>query len=123
MFPDNFFHHLANHTLTGIKAGPDRDRFTPIWVVQVGQRVFARSWNKSESGWFGNLLQNGTGHLQFGNHTIAIRAKRLLPNDTIHSAIDAAYLARYTLPESIPYAQGISQPEYAHFTIEFFMAE
>jgi hypothetical protein len=123
MFPTSFFEHLAHHTLTGIKAGPHRDRFTPIWIVRVGDRVFARSWNKSENGWMGSLLQTGTGQLQYGDTTLAFKAQRLAPDDAIHAAIDAAYLARYTQPANIPYAQGITQPDYAHYTMELLATD
>lgn len=123
MFPESFYQHLANHTLTRIKAGPQRERFTPIWVVRVGQRVFARSWNKSESGWFGSLQQTGVGQLQYGDTILSIRARQLPADDAVHAEIDAAYLSRYTQPENVPYAQGISQPEYAQYTMEFWVAD
>ncbi len=118
MFPPSFYQHLQQVNHTGMRAGTQRQHFTPIWVVQVGGRVFARSWTKSETGWYATLLQTGTGHLQYGDHIIAITARRLPPDDALHAAINEAYLTRYNSPENIPYAQGIAQADYAHYTLE-----
>lgn len=122
MFPDNFFNHLAQHTRTGIRTGAHRQQFTPIWIVQVDGRVFARSWTQSATGWFATLLATGLGELQFGDHILAITARQLSANNALQADIDKAYLARYTAPENIPYAIGITQPNFAHFTIELFAA-
>ncbi|MEZ4652242.1 MAG: hypothetical protein R3E12_01165 [Candidatus Eisenbacteria bacterium] len=47
--------YLQEHTLIGIRVGPDRVDFVDIWMVEVSGRLFARSWNRSTRGWYGAL--------------------------------------------------------------------
>ncbi|MEM7659861.1 MAG: DUF2255 family protein, partial [Bacteroidota bacterium] len=61
--------------MSGIKAGTERPTFLEIWMVQVGDRVFARSWTRKENGWFGQLLEKGRGEVQFGEEIYPIRGK------------------------------------------------
>lgn len=118
-FPQTCFDYLNTHTLTGIKAGTNRNKFTPIWMVNVGKRIFARSWNKSLEGWMGEMLASGEGHIQFGDLILKCAASHLAPTDAIHTAIDEAYLEKYTQEENLFYAKGIVAQEYRSYTIEF----
>lgn len=34
-------------------------RWTPIWVVRVGDEVFARTWHRRETGWYGRAVRDG----------------------------------------------------------------
>lgn len=34
-------------------------RWTPIWVVRVGERVYVRSWYRRSTGWFGHAVSGG----------------------------------------------------------------
>jgi hypothetical protein len=31
-------------------------RWTPIWVVRVGEQVYVRSWHRRDTGWFGHAV-------------------------------------------------------------------
>ncbi|HMR43303.1 MAG TPA: DUF2255 family protein [Saprospiraceae bacterium] len=117
-FPPDFYEHLKQNTLTGIKAGSRRDSFLDIWMVNVEGRIFARSWGKSEKSWFTALLQEKTGQIKYGDRIINIEG---IPckDAALNAKIDQAYLARYTSSENLPYAIGITQPEYAGYTMEF----
>jgi hypothetical protein len=118
-FPAEFYEYLKHNSLTGIKAGKDRNSFLDIWMVQVDGRIFARSWGKSERSWFTTLLQEpATGQIKFGDRIINVSGVPC-KDAALNKLIDKAYLERYTTPENIPYAQGISQPEYADYTMEF----
>ena len=119
-FPDECFQYLSQHTLTGIRVGKNRSQFTSIWVVDVGNSLFARSWSKSLEGWMGELLASQEGQMKFGDLILTCRAVLLSPTDTIHSAIDEAYLKKYTQQENLLYAKGIVEEEYRNYTIEFF---
>jgi hypothetical protein len=117
-FPTSFYDHLIQNTLTGIKAGSERSTFLDIWMVQVEGRVFARSWGKSTKSWFTTFLEQPEGEIKYGETILPISA---LPctDEAMNLKINQAYLARYQTPENLPYAQGISQPEYAAYTMEF----
>lgn len=117
-FPDEFYGHLARHTLVGIRVGPGREAFLDIWMVEVQGRVFARSWNRSHSGWFGALLQGQAGEVRFGEREAAVRGERPDPEAGLMERIDQAYLERFTQPGNVAYARAISRPEYHPFTIE-----
>lgn len=121
-FPEELFQHLRDHTLVGIRVGPDRKEFLDIWMVAVAGRIFARSWNRSMSGWFGGLIRGQSGMVRFGEHTLEIVGKRPTSEPGLMQRIDQAYLERFTQPENISYATTISQPEYHSFTIEVLPA-
>lgn len=120
-FPEDFYQHLREHSLTGIKGGPDRETFLEIWFVQVDGRVFARSWNKSKRSWFTAFQETGVGAIQYGDNILQVTGKQLPENPELNQRIDQAYLARFTEPANIPYAQGIAQLEYHSYTMEFFV--
>ena len=118
-FPADFYAHLDSHTLVGIKGGSHRDRFLKIWMVYIGERVFARSWGKSERSWFTAFIEEGKGQIEYGEKIINVTGK---PCDDVkvNKEIDAAYKRKYTSKGNLPYVKGITQPEYIHFTMEFF---
>lgn len=117
-FPADFYEYLDTHTLIGIKGGTQRDTFLDIWMVRVGDRVFARSWEKSRRSWFTAFEAEGVGEIRYGEQVLSVRgyANR---EAAINAQIDAAYRAKYTSEQSRFYVEGITQPEYADFTMEF----
>lgn len=119
-FPSSFFDYLATHTLIEIKGGVERKSFLSIWMVNVGQRVFARSWNKSAKSWFTAFQETGLGQVKYGDQVLDIRGEKLGSDSSLHPLINQAYLEKYTQERNLFYAQGITQPEYAEFTLEFF---
>ncbi len=42
---------LRNAKIIGVRSGTEH-RYTGVWVVVVGNRVFARSWSDKPTGWF-----------------------------------------------------------------------
>ncbi|MBN9312870.1 MAG: hypothetical protein BGO40_03055 [Chryseobacterium sp. 39-10] len=120
-FPFEFYKFLDENTLVEIKSGKNRNKFTEIWMVNVDQRIFARSWNKNENGWMNDFLKNKSGQIKFGEEILNITVKKLESNDELNQKISNAYLEKYTQEHNIEYAKGISQPEYNNYTIEFFI--
>lgn len=120
-FPESFYQFLAEHTLVEIKGGTHRDSFLSIWMIQVEGRVFARSWTKSKRSWFTAFLDEGVGEIKYGELILPVSGRQLSAGDAIMTDIDQAYLTHYTQPENLQYARGITQPEYAHHTMEFFV--
>jgi hypothetical protein len=120
-FPTEFFNHLEEHNYTEIKGGITRKTYLEIWVVAVEDRVFARSWNKSERSWFTAFLETGIGQLKYGDVVIDVIGNKVKPGAAIHKMINSAYRNRYTEKENIYYVDGITQPEYEAYTMEFFI--
>jgi hypothetical protein len=119
-FPAEFFTHLQRRNYTEIKGGETRTSFLEIWVVAVGSRVFARSWNKSKRSWFTAFLETGVGQLKFGEVIINVTGKKVSSNSEIQKEIHEAYRNRYTEKENVFYVNGITKPEYEAYTMEFF---
>ncbi len=122
-FNEEFYNFLNTHTLVGVKGGEERDSFLNIWMVKVGGRVFSRSWNKSDKSWFTAFITSGKGEIKYGEKIISVYGKKLDKDSEIHRAIDKAYLNKYVEPHNKKYAEGISQPEYHDYTMEFFPKE
>lgn len=120
-FPTDFHDFIKKNTLIGIKGGRERETFLNIWMVEVGGRYFSRSWNKSERSWFTEFLSSGTGQIKYGDRVINVFGKKLSPGDQLQEKIDRAYLKKYDQQGNIFYAQGITQPEYSNYTMEFFI--
>ena len=111
--------YLNKNTLIEIKGGLEREKFIKIWMVNVGDRIFARSWNKSKKSWFTEFQKVGVGQIKFGENILTVFGKKTQKDDEINAKIDEAYLRKYRQPENIGYAYGITQPEYADYTMEF----
>ncbi|MCG9970519.1 DUF2255 family protein [Christiangramia crocea] len=119
MFPEELYTYLANNTLVEIKGGTTRLTFLKIWMVEIDKRIFARSWNKSERSWFTEFQKTGIGELKFGENIIRVKAEKIDPGNPINQKISEAYLGKYNQPGNLKYAEGISQPEYFDYTMEF----
>lgn len=122
-FPTEFYDYLQAHNLTGIKGGHERPTFLEIWMVEVDGRVFARSWSKSARSWFTTFQETEEGEIKYGDRVVRVRGRQLKNDPAMTERINQAYLKRYTQPENLPYAQGITKPEYAAYTMEFFYIE
>lgn len=118
-FPEDFYTFLNENTLVEVVGGTERERFLKIWMVVVDNRVFARSWNKSNRSWFTEFIRTGRGRIKYENNILEVKGRKLENNDRLNERIDQAYLRKYNQPENIFYAKGISQPEYADSTMEF----
>jgi hypothetical protein len=104
----------------GIRAGARRHRFTAIWVVVAEGRVFARSWDGKEGGWFDALLDDPRGVLQVGDRELRFRAARTR-SERLRDAVDAAYRAKYTSAGSLKYVRGFARPERRERTVEILL--
>jgi hypothetical protein len=120
-FPSDFNEYIKQNNHIGIKGGRERPGFLKIWMVEVEGRFFSRSWNKSIKSWYTTFLSTGTGQIQYGETIINVLGKKLPVNDPLQKKIDLAYRKRYAQPENIFYSDGITQPEYYDYTMEFFI--
>ena len=121
-FPSEFLQFLDENTLVEIKSGNHRTKFTEIWMIRIGKRVFARSWNKNVKGWMNDFLINNGGQIKYGEKVLNVTVKKIDKTDKINEDISNAYLNKYTQEYNIEYAKRISQIDYLDFTIEFIIS-
>ena len=115
-FPSEFLQFLDENTLVEIKSGNHRTKFTEIWMIRIGKRVFARSWNKNVKGWMNDFLINNGGQIKYGEKVLNVTVKKIDKTDKINEDISNAYLNKYTQEYNIEYAKRISQIDYFDFT-------
>lgn len=123
MFPKDFYNYLTNNTLIEIKGGLKRPTFLPIWMVEVDNRIFARSWNKSEKSWFTEFRNQGIGEIKYGDRIIRVKGQKVDSANEMNHRISEAYIRKYNQPRNLKYSEGISQPEYFDYTMEFFYTD
>lgn len=110
--------YINSNTLIGIKGGKNRATFLEIWMVAVGQRIFARSWGMSNKSWFTEFVEQGVGQLKFGEHIIDVQGQQLR-DEEMNRLIDQAYKDKYIQKENEPYVNEITELKYHNFTMEF----
>ena len=104
----------------GVRAG-DEHRFLGIWIVEVGGRLFARSWTLKRRGWRAAFRGDSRGAVQIGSRTIKIRA-RAVRGERLQDAITAAYFIKYNTPSSLHYCRGFARGRRRASTVEFVPA-
>lgn len=105
--------------ILGVRAG-DRSshRFTGVWPVAIGGRVFARSWSLEPDGWYCTFLDDPRGAIQVGTRVIRVRAVPVR-SERIRDAVEDAYAAKYPTPGSQKYVRGFRTKRRREATIEF----
>jgi hypothetical protein len=105
--------------ILGVRAGARSDhRFTGVWPVVVGGRVFARSWTVRRGGWYDTFLEDPLGALQVGERSVRIRAVQTR-SERIRDAVEGAYAAKYPTKASLKYVRGFRTPRRREATVEF----
>lgn len=104
--------------ILGVRAGADH-RFTGVWVVVVGGRVFARSWSDKPTGWYRAFLHEPRGAIQApGGREIPVRGRKVR-GERLLDAIDAAYAEKYDTPASLKWVRGFKSARRRATTLEF----
>ena len=105
--------------ILGIRAGAGSDhRFTGVWPIVIGGRVFVRSWTQKPDGWYRTLLDDPRATLQVGVREIPVRAVRVR-GSALFAAIEKAYSQKYPTPGSQKYVRGFRTTRRRAGTIEF----
>ncbi len=120
LFPIAHLDYINSHTLIEIKGGTSRETFLEIWMVSVGQRVFARSWRMSHRSWFTEFVENHVGQIKLGDDIFNVKGQQLLDPE-MNRSIDQAYRTKYIQKENIPYVEEITALKYKDFTMELFI--
>ena len=116
-FAEGVVEALRDAKIIGVRAG-DEHRYTGVWVVVVGGRVFVRSWNDKPTGWFRAFRRQPTGTLQVGALEIPVRA-RPVRGARVRDAVTAAYGEKYHTKGSRKWVEGFAEPARALTTLEF----
>jgi hypothetical protein len=122
MFPTDFIASINQGGLTGVSAGEGRAVPLQIWVVAVGDRLFARSWGLSERSWYSTFLAGAHGYIEREGRRITVRGRIPPDLDAISPLIDAEYLRKYDSGENSKYAHGILGRDHVQRTLEFLAA-
>jgi len=71
-------------------------RWTPIWVVSVGEHVYVRTWHRRESGWFGHVLDSRRARIRVSGLEADVAVEDAgVGTAELRADIDAAYRTKY----------------------------
>ncbi|HMF07999.1 MAG TPA: DUF2255 family protein [Thermoanaerobaculia bacterium] len=115
-FPKRTRALLAQSRMLGIRAGDDH-RFTGIWFVMIGDRVFVRPYFDKASGWYRTYRKNPIGAIRLGEREIPVRA-RFVRGEGLFDAVDAAYAEKYDTQASQKWVRGFRLPRRRKTTTE-----
>jgi hypothetical protein len=111
---------LSKAKILGVRAGTEH-RYTGVWVIVVGDRVFARSWSDKPTGWFRAFRNQPSGMIQVGEREIPVRAKLVRSARTL-AAITVAFGEKYNTKASQKWVEGFAEPTRVATTLEFVPA-
>jgi hypothetical protein len=118
-FPRTVVAALDRAKIIGVRAGARSDhRFTGVWVVVVGGRVFARSWTVSAGGWYQAFIEDPRGTVRVGERAVRVRA-RPARGERVRDAVEQAYAAKYHTPASRKWVRGFKSKRRRNATMEF----
>ena len=116
-FASDIVEALRNAKILGVRAGTEH-RYTGVWVVVVGERVFARSWSDKPTGWFRAFKKETTGTIQVGKIEIPVQGKQVR-SARIRDSVTEAFAEKYNTKGSLQWVEGFREPERAINTVEF----
>ena len=72
------------------------ERYTPIWVVRVGDDLYVRSWRGKRGAWYRNALSTGSARIRAGGieRDVTLTDAADAP-ETLHDDIDRGYRTKY----------------------------
>jgi hypothetical protein len=68
-------------------------RWTPIWVVVVGQDVLVRTWHRRDAGWYGRAVRSGAASIRVPGASAEVRVEPV--GEERREAVGAAYRRKY----------------------------
>jgi hypothetical protein len=71
-------------------------RWVPIWAVCVGDQVFARTWYRRDTGWFGAVLDSRRARIRVPGVEADVAVENVGDDQgELRAGVDAAYRAKY----------------------------
>jgi hypothetical protein len=108
---------LRKAKIIGVRSGSEH-RYTGVWVVVVGNRVFARSWSDKPTGWFRAFKKEPTGTVQVEKIEIPVHAKQVR-SARVRDSVTKAFAEKYNTKGSLKWVEGFREPERVLTTVEF----
>jgi hypothetical protein len=106
--------------ITSVRAGKDREKFTGIWMVKVGGRVFGRSYYGADRSWYTAFLKGDNGDIKCGKEIIPVKGMKPADINAITKAINKAYEKKYLVKTyNKKWVDGLCEPERVARTMEF----
>jgi len=103
-----------------IRAGSAPHKFTSLWAVVVGDRVFVRSWSVKPRSWYRTLLVEPRGVLQLKEREVRFRSVHTR-SESVKAAVDQAYVLKYDHPGDIRYVKDMTSPKSRATTTELVL--
>lgn len=116
-FPPKLLSILRGSRMLGIRAGTEPHRFTGIWFVMVGDRLFVRPWNDEPGGWNRAFGREPRGTVALSEGEVAVRARKVA-GERLLDAIDSAYAEKYDTKASQKWVRGFATPRRRKTTTE-----
>ncbi|WP_158563306.1 DUF2255 family protein [Chitinophaga silvatica] len=118
-FPTHILNYISSEEMIGIRAGKKHETFIEIWMVTIGERVFARSWRLSERSWFTTFMKIPLGDICCLGEIIPVTALIVGNQDTLlTAAINQAYNRKYNHGDDSYYVNQMIDPTRWERTIE-----
>jgi len=108
LFSKDIVTAIRDGKILGIRAGTGAHRIIGIWAVVVENRVFVRSWDLKDSGWYHTLREEPVGIIEVDGRKIPFRAA-FTRSERLKKAVDRAYAEKYPTPGSKHYVQGFAR--------------
>lgn len=119
-FPDSVIQEFRSAKIIGVRAGADH-RFTGVWVVVVGNRIFVRSWGDKPTGWYRAFLAEPHGAVHLGVQELSVRARHTR-SERLRRSVSLAYGEKYNTKASQKWVRGFAEPERSKNTLELVPA-
>ncbi len=116
-FPPRTLSLLRDARMLGIRAGTGAHRFTGIWFVVAGGRVFVRPWYDKPGGWHCAFQDDPRGTILVSGREISVRA-RTARGKSLFDAVDLAYSEKYDTKASLKWVRGFKTPRRRRTTTE-----
>ncbi len=120
-FPVRLLADLRDAPMLGIRAGTGAHKFTGIWVVVIGKRVFVRPWNDKPGGWYEAISSDPRGAIGLAGREIPVRA-RATRSERLFDVVDRAYAEKYDSKADLKWVRGFKTARRRKTTTELLPA-
>ena len=115
-FPVPLLEGLRAAKILGVRAGSDH-RYTGVWPVVVEDRLFVRSWNDVEGGWFRAFRSEPVGSIRVKDREVPVRGRHVR-SPRLRQAVTEAYAAKFDTKASQKWVRGFAEPWRQKNTLE-----
>lgn len=119
--PEEIVARIQQDRILGIRAGSDgKHRVIGVWAVTVNGRVFVRSYQLKQGGWWDTFLKDPYGEIFVAKHKRGIKVRAVqVKSEGMKEKVSAAYKEKYNTPGSVGYVAEMSRSPSRDATMEF----